>query len=274
MLTTLIASKARPFGSSKGAVMSMVVHGVILAGVAIGTAKAVLPPREKFEEHPVLYVAPPPPPVHVAPDPLPKVKAAPAPAPKREAPRPRLVQPKPAPKAEAKPVIAEVPKIVAVALGNVDLKAPPALEVATPQIAEPAATPGSGAGKPARSDDTDAAGGSGSKGSIGSGSSGKAYSENQVDRTVEVTRNVAPRYPESLRSVGVQGVVVLRFIVSADGKVEPGSIEVMSTPHKLFADAVRTALLNTRYRPAEAAGAKVRQLVEQNFTFKLNAADP
>ncbi|MEO7458057.1 MAG: TonB family protein, partial [Gemmatimonadaceae bacterium] len=189
---------------------------------------------------------------------------------KREAPRPKLVQPKPAPRAEAKPVIAEVPKMVAVSLGNVDLKTPPTVEIATPRIAEPPMAAGSAVGKPSRSSDDDGS----SKGSVGSGSAGKAYSENQVDRTVEVTRNVAPRYPESLRSVGVQGVVVLRFIVSADGKVEPGSIEVVSTTHKLFADAVRAALLNTRFRPAEAAGSKVRQLVEQNFTFKLNAADP
>ena len=34
-------------------------------------------------------------------------------------------------------------------------------------------------------------------------------------------------------------------------------------------DAVRTALANTRYRPAEAGGRSVRQLVEQNFTFRL-----
>ena len=55
----------------------------------------------------------------------------------------------------------------------------------------------------------------------------------------------------------------------ADGQVEPGSIEVISTPHKLFADAVRTSLLNSRYRPVEAGGHAVRQLVEQSFIFRL-----
>jgi protein TonB len=61
----------------------------------------------------------------------------------------------------------------------------------------------------------------------------------------------------------------MRFIVGTDGRVEPGSIQAVSSPHKLFSDAVRSALLNTRYRPAEAGGQKVRQLVEQVFTFKL-----
>ena len=97
----------------------------------------------------------------------------------------------------------------------------------------------------------------------------KAYDENQVERTVQVTRAAAPRYPDALKSVGVEGVVSMRFIVSADGRVEPGSIDVISTPHRLFADAVRVALLNTRYRPAEAGGHAVRQLVEQSFTFRL-----
>ncbi len=60
--------------------------------------------------------------------------------------------------------------------------------------------------------------------------------------------------------------------MSAECKVEPRSIEILSTPHKLFADAGRTALLNTRYRPAEAGGRPVRQRVEQSFWFKLNGA--
>jgi protein TonB len=108
----------------------------------------------------------------------------------------------------------------------------------------------------------------GGKGGLGSGS-GRAYDENQVDRAVQVTRKADPRYPEALKSVGVEGVVQMHFIVGADGRVEPGSIQVLSTPHKLFADAVRTALLNTRYRPAEAGGHPVRQLVEQSFTFRI-----
>ena len=120
-------------------------------------------------------------------------------------------------------------------------------------------------GRSAQDDKTGAKRGKG----LGSGGAGKAYDENQVDRAVEYTRSSPPRYPESLRSVNVEGIVVMRFIVSADGKVEPGSIQVVSTPHKLFGDAVRTALLNTRYRPAEADGKAVRQLVEQSFSFRL-----
>ena len=41
-----------------------------------------------------------------------------------------------------------------------------------------------------------------------------------------MTRGASPRYPEALRSVNVEGEVVMQFIVGADGKVEPGSRDV------------------------------------------------
>jgi len=39
--------------------------------------------------------------------------------------------------------------------------------------------------------------------------------------------------------------------------------------HSLFVEAVRQALRKSRYYPAEFGGRKVRQLVEQRFTFIL-----
>lgn len=268
-MTTLLESKARPFGSSKGMALSMTLHGLVLAAILFGTAKAVLPPREKIEEHPVLYVASPPPPPVVAPEPLPVVKAPP----KVAAPKQRFVAPPPkaAPHPVAPPRPALVaPAKVALSIPAVDLKmAPIAIDV-SPTIAEPAKAPTEATGGSAKkSGDEDSEGLGRSKGGLGSGSAGRAYDENQVDRTAEVTRGATPRYPEALRSVNVEGQVVMRFVVSADGKVEPGSIEVLSSPQKLFTDAVRTALLNTRYRPAEAGGHAVRQLVEQSFKFSL-----
>src|SRR5437868_5340677 len=100
-MTTLLESKARPFGSSKGAMFSVVLHSLILTSLVVATRATVLPPREKVEEHAVLYVAsPPPPPVPVAPEPLkvarPKVAPKAQPTPKRfQAPRPQPVAPTP-----------------------------------------------------------------------------------------------------------------------------------------------------------------------------------
>jgi protein TonB len=281
-MATLLESGARPYGSTKGVAVSMVLHGVLIAAAVMGTAQAVLPPREKVEEHPVLYVAAPPPKPIEAPAPLPEVKAPPkakAPekvfkAPPKAAPR-RVAQPTPPRPAPApQPTVPSTPALVApvkvpVTLA-VDLNAAPTItDVVAPPAADVIKAAGiSREGSVKSSDDGDVNGGRSTKG-LGSGDSGRAFEENQVERAVQVSRLVSPRYPDALKSVGVEGVVAMRFIVGTDGKVEPGSIQVIDSPHALFASAVRQALLNTRYRPAEAGGRSVRQLVEQTFSFKL-----
>lgn len=269
-MATLLESGARPYGSSKGMIVSMVLHGVLITAIVLGTASIALPPREKIEAHPVLYVAtPPPPPVHIAPEPLPPVKTPPkakaAPAPKRfQAPQPRPVQPQV--KVAATPALV-APTKIAISLPAVDLTAVPTISDVVAAPAEPVRAAAIPTGGSVTSSNGDVDGNRG-KG-LGSGNSGRAYDENQVERAVAVTRAAAPRYPDALKSVGVEGLVAMRFIVSADGRVEPGSIDVVSSPNRLFADAVRTALLNTRYRAAEVGGKPVRQLVEQTFSFKL-----
>lgn len=277
-MATLLESGARPYGSSRGVIVSMVLHGALITAAVVGTAKVVLPPREKIEEHPVLYVAsPPPPPVH-APEPLPeppkakapaKVFKAPPAAPRLAVQRPRPVE-APQPKTPATPALV-APTKVALSLPAVDLKAAPTIgDVVAPPAPEAIKAGGvsrEGSVKGAENGDIDGEGRG--KGGLGSGNSGKAYDEDQVERAVQVSRQPTPRYPEALKSVGVEGVVSIRFIVGADGKVEPGSISVIDSPHKLFAEAVRASLLNSRYRPAEVGGRSVRQLVEQSFTFRL-----
>lgn len=268
-MATLLESGARPYGSRKGVAASMLLHGALIAGAIFATAHVMLPPREKVEEHAVLYVAtPPPPPVHVAPTPLPKIKSPQKaePAPKRlQAPPPRPVQLQP--KVPATPALV-APTKIALSIPTVDLKAVATVsDVVAPPISEPVKASGIPTGGSVKRDDGD--GDARGKG-LGSGSAGKAYDENQVDRAVEVQRAASPKYPEALRSVGVEGIVAMRFIVSAEGRVEPGSIDVISSPNKIFSDAVRSALLNAKYRAAEAGGNKVRQLVEQSFTFRLD----
>jgi TonB family protein len=270
-VTTLLESKARPYGSKKGAVLSIVLHGALIAGFVAVSGRAVLPDREKIEEHPVLFVsAPPPPKVHVAPEPIPEVKKPPA----TKAPvAPRRVAPPPPRPSQPQRVAPAAPALIApmrvpVSLPPVDLKAVPINDVVAlppPEIPRAAAAPSGGRGSSAG--DVERAGGS--RGGLGSGSSGRAYSESQVDRAVVATRPAVPRYPDALKSVNVQGEVIMQYVVDAKGRVEPGSIKVLSATHKLFAEAVRVALLSARYRPAEAGGQAVRQLVEQPFVFRL-----
>jgi len=90
-----------------------------------------------------------------------------------------------------------------------------------------------------------------------------------VDRAAIARSIVTPRYPAALRARALQGEVVVRFVVDSAGRVAPGTLEVVRATHDLFADAVRAALARTRYVPAERAGRRVAQLVEQRFTFRL-----
>jgi len=96
------------------------------------------------------------------------------------------------------------------------------------------------------------------------------YSGTTVEKAaIPRADNPAPVYPPALRSSQIEGSVTARFIVDTAGRAEPSSIVVEDATHPLFGDAVRQALLRSRYEPAMVANRKVRQLVEQRFTFTL-----
>ena len=104
----------------------------------------------------------------------------------------------------------------------------------------------------------------------GSGSSDSIRTLMTVDWAARPkASNPSPVYPSALRSAQVEGAVVARFVVDTLGRAEPASIDIEDATHPLFGDAVRQALLRSRYEPAIAGNRKVRQLVEQRFTFTL-----
>jgi protein TonB len=273
MMTTLLESGARPYKSRGGIATAVVLHVVLITGAIVGTAHVVLPPVEKVEAHTVLYVAPPPPaPLPTPPPPLPKVHIAPRPqaAPK---PAPRLVVKRaPPPKA---PVLPTVPK-VAVSLPSVDMKTAPVVTNVDVQpvavaVAAPAATASSASAGDA-SDKADAEREESRKRGTGSSqANGSAFLGDQVEREVQrLPGGPVPRYPEHLRANNITGEVLMRFVVGTDGRVESGSFQVISSPERAFSDAVRAAVMSTRFRPAEVGGRPVRQLVEQSFIFKID----
>ena len=64
-----------------------------------------------------------------------------------------------------------------------------------------------------------------------------------------------------------RGNVIAEFVVNAEGRVEPGTLGIISSTHPLFADAVRRAVAVAIFTPALRAGKPVRQLVHQPFEF-------
>ena len=96
------------------------------------------------------------------------------------------------------------------------------------------------------------------------------YFEFMVEKPVaEASNTTRPRYPDILKSAGVEGEVLAQFVVDTVGRVEPGSFKVLKTSHALFETAVRAALPGMRFIPAEVGNKRVRQLVQQPFVFAI-----
>jgi protein TonB len=96
------------------------------------------------------------------------------------------------------------------------------------------------------------------------------YIESQVEKPVmAVPGSPAPRYPDVLKAAGVEGEAAVSFVVDTTGRAEPSSIQILNATNDLFGAAVRTALPNMRFLPAEIGGKKVRQKVLQPFVFTI-----
>ncbi len=101
-------------------------------------------------------------------------------------------------------------------------------------------------------------------------STGEPYRAEQVEKQVAVVPgNPAPRYPELLRSSGVEGQVIALFVVDESGRAEQESISFIRSDNRLFEDAVKQALRRMKFVSAEIGGRKVRQLVQMPFVFTL-----
>lgn len=86
---------------------------------------------------------------------------------------------------------------------------------------------------------------------------------------MHIVSSAKPRYPSVLRQSGIDGRVVVRFMVDTSGLVDPVSIRVVTSTHELFTRAVRDALSEFRFKPAEVGGRRVPALAEMPFEFRI-----
>jgi len=98
----------------------------------------------------------------------------------------------------------------------------------------------------------------------------RTYLDIQVEKpVVQLPTSSVPRYPELLKTSGVEGEVLAEFVVDTTGRAEPSSFKVLKATHELFALAVKNALPGMRFLPAEVNDRKVKQLVRQPYLFAL-----
>lgn len=236
MLRTLLESNAAPTRRRGGMLVSVGLHTAAIALALAATARASLGPptnRDSLDPLPVITV-------------LPSVPADNGPS---------------EPVNDARPVCCikvpegiEIPS-VPVPSDLIDIDAGPPVTAADWHVAACAdCAPGVGGGR----------------GTAGLGSPGGVYTTETVEWAAHPLRdNPTPVYPAALRSAQIEGMVIARFVVDTVGRAEPASIDILETTHPLFGEAVRQALLHSRYEPAMVGNHRVRQLVEQRFTFSL-----
>jgi TonB family protein len=97
-----------------------------------------------------------------------------------------------------------------------------------------------------------------------------AFSVLEVDSAV--TRHpwsAAPAYPPEMLKKKQEGTVFVRYVVDTTGLADAASFEVLRSTHAEFTEAVRMALPDMRFNPARIGRRRVRQLVEQEFSFRI-----
>lgn len=239
MFENLIETKAKNQRRAGGMALSAVLHAVLITAAVYGTLQAK-EQLEKPKAEKVEFV---------------EMK-------KKDDPPPPKEEPKPPP-----------PEVV--------VKAPPpkGFQVLTAPIKIPDVLPDIDLSKKVTNEEDFS--GKGVAGGIAKGVVGgtpqpinndQTYYEYQVEKQVSPTPgNSPPRYPDMLRSANVEGEVTAQFVVDTSGRAEMSTFKVIKSSHDLFTNAVRNALSNMRFYPAEVGGRKVKQLVQMPFQFSLNS---
>src|SRR5688500_17582048 len=236
MFNNLLESKPKKERRAGGTMVSIILHSVLIAGAVYATANAAIqnekPRQEKIDFVETPKEEPPPPKDEPPPPPPPDVVAAPPP--------PKGFQVLTAP--------VEIPAVIP----EIDL---------SKKVTDEADFSGT---------DTDGGVAKGDEAGKAAVQTDQPYFEFQVEKpVVPAPGSTSPRYPDMLRQAGVEGEVLAQFVVDTTGRAEAGSLKILKQSHDLFVQSVRNALPNMRFIPAEVGGRKVKQLVQQPFTFSI-----
>ncbi len=116
--------------------------------------------------------------------------------------------------------------------------------------------------------------GAGVEGGKGTGvvpSGNDVFSEGVVEERPALIPGLPPDYPSLLQQAGIQGQVLVQFIIDTLERVEPGSIRVLESPNPGFDAPSRGYILHAMFRPARMHGRPVRVLVTLPVLYQLTA---
>lgn len=103
------------------------------------------------------------------------------------------------------------------------------------------------------------------------------FTEVEVDSAAtRYAWSAAPAYPPAMLAAKREGYVKAQWIVDEAGYVDTTSFQLADYTAAEFAKAVRDALPFMRFSPAKFGAKAVKQLVQQEFTFRITnlLADP
>jgi len=96
----------------------------------------------------------------------------------------------------------------------------------------------------------------------------QTYFEFQVEKPAMAREtNPTPTYPSMLESAGVEGEVLVQFVIDTLGKADMSTFKVLKSTNDLFTSSIRSVLPRLRFYPAETGGRKVKELVQYPFSF-------
>jgi periplasmic protein TonB len=95
------------------------------------------------------------------------------------------------------------------------------------------------------------------------------FTPDQVERKPRVLRPITPIYPFQATVNGIEGRVVLRFIVDENGEVK-NPVVVKAEPEGVFEEAALAAIVKYRFIPATIGNRKVKCIAVLPVGFKIN----
>ncbi len=101
----------------------------------------------------------------------------------------------------------------------------------------------------------------------------QTFLETAVDERPERLSGPYPRYPEMLRQAGIEGVVLLEFVIDTSGHVEEGSLKILESTNRAFEGPAKDVIQRSLYRPGRVRGQAVRVLVSQQIGFHIQRDD-